>query len=346
MDKLTLIITLSQTAGLLAFFWLYIRGLKKQIRSLNEADKATELATERYRKQLETIDANTGATLKSQQRRIEELEAEVERYEMRCKALSGRRLFQYRDYYPIKLNERREPSLDKAVFVKAIKYFLNEEDNKLAAADLIYLLEDNLGDEEYGDMLNRRESELYRQLIKKYDLENFAAELTKETEEIFKNYVRLVEDIGETLSGVKLEVLIHNIRNPLRSVIAIKNAEQVSGRGLYHCSTRYVYQFVTDYGRNFMRGLSDGSKVSYIKPFTDKTDVKATTTPIFHRRYGLIGIFCLNIDMEGVRKAFADEAERNRFLENYLRIKDPAPVLGTKTPLDNSFETLSRPGSQ
>lgn len=46
--------------------------------------------------------------------------------------------------------------------------------------------------------------------------------------------------------------------------------------------------------------------------------VKATTTtPLYHPKYGLIGILCVNIDIDSVSQL--DDKGRERFFENYVK---------------------------
>ena len=230
--------------------------------------------------------------------------------------IEGKRLFEHRGYYPIDIAPKTNiPSLNHKIFLKAIKYFLNEKYDRLAAMDLVYLREDNIKDK--YDVLNDKDLSLYEKLVQKYDLIEFIEKFEEEDAELFRNFVRIVNDIGDTLKDVYMEILLHNVRNPIRSIIACRNSESISERKLFDPSTRFVVQYVTNQGRRLIRAMQSGSKVNYLKKFHKTTYVKATTTPLHSDKYGLIGILCVNIDIDSVLRL--DEKGRERFFENYLK---------------------------
>lgn len=231
--------------------------------------------------------------------------------------VEGKRLFQHRGYYPIDLAPKTNfPSLNRKIFVKSIKHFLRDENyDRLAAMDLVYLREDNL--EENLDVLKDEDLPLYEQLVEKYDLLGFIQRFEEEDKEIFGNFVRIVNDLGDTLKDVGFEILLHNVRNPIRSIIACRNSETISRRKLYDPSTRFVVQYVKNQGRRLIRAMQSGSKLSYLKQFHRTKQVKATTTPLYHPRYGLVGILCVNIDIDSVLQL--DEKGRDMFFENYVK---------------------------
>lgn len=229
--------------------------------------------------------------------------------------IQGKRLFQHRGYYPIDLEPgTNRPSLNREVFCKAIRYLLRQENyDRLAATDLVYLREDNLVD---GDILTDRDMRPYTDLVEKYELLRFIENFEAENRHLFRNYVRIVEDMGETLQDVFFEILLHNVRNPIRSIIAARNSEGISGRKLFDPSTRFVVQYVKNQGRLLMKAMEGGSKVRYLKQFSQNKQVKATTTPLYHDTYGLIGILCMNIDIDAVRAL--DVESRDRFFSAYV----------------------------
>jgi predicted transcriptional regulator YheO len=231
--------------------------------------------------------------------------------------IEGKRLFQHRGYYPIDIAPKTNiPSLNHKIFVKSIKHFLNDENyDRLAVMDLVYLREDNLEDK--FDVLKDEDLPLYEKLVKRYDLMEFISKFEEEDAEIFRNFVRIVNDIGDTLKDVHLEILLHNVRNPIRSIIACRNSESISGRKLFDPSTRFVVQYVKNQGRRLIRAMHSGSKLSYLKQFHRTKQVKATTTPLYSDKYGLIGILCVNIDIDSVLRL--DKKGCERFFENYLK---------------------------
>ncbi len=237
-------------------------------------------------------------------------------------SINAKRLFQYEGYYPIDINDEGFPRLNPDIFVKAMKFFLLEENyDEIAATDLVYLREDNLNYK--GDILKSNVAKkLYKELEQKYKLENFIKDFS-EQEKIFTNYVRLVNDIGDTFKDVHMEILLHNVRNPLRSIIALRNTENISTRQKHDPSTRFVVQFVKNQGKKLIDAMTSGSKVSYTKQFNKTKKVKATTTPLYHEKYGLIGILCINIDIDAIKSLNTND--QKKFFENYIKNSGHTP---------------------
>ncbi|WP_299506991.1 TIR domain-containing protein [uncultured Roseobacter sp.] len=218
----------------------------------------------------------------------------------RNRRIEGKRLFKYTDRYPIDLVDGRKPAFVKSRFLNALKYFVHDAYDELAATDLAYLYLSNLSDFDSTQRLNEAEKLLFKQLEERYRLRRFMSEVALEHEELFGNYKRILEDIGRMLKGVHFEAILHDIRNPLGSIIVAANSDEVSRRKIGDPSTRFVVQFVKDQGEQLLDAMNSGSKVCYLKQFEKDKKLKAATTPIWHDRYGLIGIVCFNIDIDAV----------------------------------------------
>ena len=226
----------------------------------------------------------------------------------------GKRLFQHKDFYPVSLEPGSNlPSLNPDIFVRAITYLLHSCEDRLAAMDLVYLREDNK--DYFGDVLPTDMHDAYAKLIEKYDLATFQNTYAIESQKLFANVTRIVDELGQTLSGVGFEVLLHDVRNPLRSIKAAANSKEVSRRHLYGPSTRFVVQYLKHQGQHLIQAMESGNKVAYPKQFDKTKQVKATTTPIYCEKYGLIGILCFNIDRDAIAALDADGIET--FFTNY-----------------------------
>jgi predicted transcriptional regulator YheO len=232
---------------------------------------------------------------------------------VRPKSLVGKRLFEYEGYYPVELIDGRNPVFSKSIFFNAIKYFSEYRDD-MAATDLVYLWEANRG--HLVDRFTEDESQQYSNFITCYNIRHFLVEFESEHKRIFSNYIQLVNDIGETLKGVFFEILLHDVRNPIRSIIAVRNSEGLSGRKVGDPSTRFVVQYVTEQGRRLFESLETGDMVAYRKQFEADKFVKATTIPIWDRKYGLVGIFCMNIDIDQIQQL--DGEGIKDFIQNYI----------------------------
>lgn len=192
--------------------------------------------------------------------------------------LPGLRLFQHPKFYPIDLDPMTNlPSINSQRYGEAVEYLLDEVDDLRAATDLIYLRVDNLN---YRDVLPESRQEQYDALIRKYVLERFVANFAEEKRRVFRNYRRIVNDIGDTLRNVYFEILLHDVRNPIRSILAARNSWGVSRRRLGDPSTRFVIEYVRNQGRELLAAVEGGSEIAYLKQFTRTKKVKATTTPV------------------------------------------------------------------
>jgi predicted transcriptional regulator YheO len=269
---------------------------------------------------------NVIASLGLKQNTIEELRHQVNKLQKELsevrEEIPGKRLYQHRGYYPIDIEQSSNiPKLNREKFLAAINYFLYDEYDRLAVTDLVYLREDNI--DAFGDILKNEDFPQYLQLIEKYELELFVRNLDSENKYLFSNLKKIIHDIGDTLKDCCIEILLHNIRNPIRSIVALRNTEEISKRKKYDPSTRFVVQFVKDQGRKFNQGINEGSKISYPKQFNKTKQVKATTIPIQHPRYGLIAILCINIDKERIEKF--TEQERATLIDNYIKTVGETP---------------------
>lgn len=236
--------------------------------------------------------------------------------------IDGLRLFQHPGFYPIDLaHGSNYPSVNSTKFGRAIDFLLRDHDDRLAAMDLVYLREDNAG--HVPDVVPDTHLARYKKLVDKYSLAAFIRDFAGEKERVFRNYKQLVYDIGATVDDVFLEILLHDVRNPIRSIVAARNSKRVSGRAEGEPSTRFVVQYVRDQGRHLISAMEGGSKVAYLKQFTNSKKVKATTTPVYDDRYGLVGILCVNIDVDAVESL--DKKGRDEFFENYVRNSGRTP---------------------
>jgi len=203
------------------------------------------------------------------------------------KVLPGRALAAYEDLYPIRTDHKGALYLDRNLFVEAINK-LSANPSPRAIADLIYLGNSN----NVTLLLDENAKEKYLKLAKEYD-DAALSEVDREKDRIFQSYTDIVNAIGQTFAGTPIEIVLHDTRNPLRSIVAVQNP--ISGRRLGDTNTNFGVQLIKNYSQGDGRGGS--SFVSYAIALKDGRSVKSSTIPIFHDSYGLIGFICINIDI-------------------------------------------------
>lgn len=105
---------------------------------------------------------------------------------------------------------------------------------------------------------------------------------------IMKGMMPLVEGIANTF-GKNCEVILHDIRNPQSSVIAIANG---------HITGRTVGSPMSEYGLAALRkGQFDEPTVNYKKKTKDGKLLKSTSLFIKDEKGKLIGFLCINYDI-------------------------------------------------
>ncbi|MBX3669557.1 MAG: PAS domain-containing protein [Rhodocyclaceae bacterium] len=227
-----------------------------------------------------------------------------------ARVLPGRPLAAYDDYYPIRANDGGNLYLDTERFEKAVDYFSTNPSPR-AIADLIYLGNAN----HVTLMLEQQAKEKFLTLV---NLPDYAAvaKVDAQKENLLQTYKDIVNGIGQTFSGTPVEIILHDTRNPLISIIALQNP--ISGRRLGDPNTNFGVEVIKTYSQT-ARGPAQAF-VSYGLTLKNGKSVKSTTIPLFNSTYGLIGMICLNIDVSKVDGM--DPAATARFLESFRLITE------------------------
>lgn len=121
----------------------------------------------------------------------------------------------------------------------------------------------------------------YKRLFDAYD----GDEVINENEAFLDNYKRIVRLIGQSFPNTGIEILLHNLVNPSRSVIAIENWA-VTGRALEMGTTSLLLDLKT-------RRQRGQDKLNYQLDIGGRR-FKCTTIPIFRPEYGLVGAICIS----------------------------------------------------
>lgn len=147
----------------------------------------------------------------------------------------------------------------------------------------------------------------YKRLYARYD----GDAVVTDNDVYLENYVRIVHQIGRSFPNTGVEILLHNLVNPSRSLIAFENGE-VTGRQPGSGTTNLVLDLKT-------RRQRGEDKVNYELNIGSR-QFKCTTVPIFRPEYGLVGALCINIDTHFIRDAAATGGARlEAFIDNLLR---------------------------
>ncbi|MDG4826937.1 PAS domain-containing protein [Asanoa sp. WMMD1127] len=169
---------------------------------------------------------------------------------------------------------------------------LLEDDNPRAAVDLLYLAQRNKSaiDQSPGlaDLLERvraRYRKRFKQLVE-------PKAITENREHLLKQFYEITEGLGETFAGVPIEFVLHDTRDPLHSVVVIKNS--ITGRKKGDQASTFGEDVIISYGQSRWTGTQH----SYRLRHPSGREIKATTIPLEDKDLGLIAFLCINIDIE------------------------------------------------
>ena len=138
-------------------------------------------------------------------------------------------------FYPFITDDAGLVHFSPERFDEATAYFLSHR-NPTAARELIVIGEQN----RVRDTFSSEPLSSYRQLYVAYDGEA----VISDNEVFLENYKRIVRLIGQSFPNTGIEILLHNLVNPAKSVIAIENGA-VTGRTLEMGTTSLVLDLKT-----------------------------------------------------------------------------------------------------
>lgn len=214
---------------------------------------------------------------------------------------ASRRLDEY-NFYPFVVNPDGHVEFDTDLFSEAIRQLLELRDER-AARELIVIGEQNLVRDTFpSDTLQE-----YKRFYALYD----GDAVVSDNDAFLDNYKRLVSQLGRSFRNTGIEVLLHNLVNPSRSLVTIENGA-VTGRTIGSGATNLVLDLKT-------RRQRGEDKVNYELNIGSR-QFKCTTIPIFRPDYGLVGAVCVNVDTHFVREAVATDNDKlQAFVENLIR---------------------------
>jgi predicted transcriptional regulator YheO/tRNA A-37 threonylcarbamoyl transferase component Bud32 len=241
-------------------------------------------------------------------------------------AVSGRPLASY-PFYPIAVSLDGSLYVDKAKFMEAVAALRQNPDAK-AVADLLYLERKQNITLHLGEPDRR----LFQALVKQVAVPD-ADRQEAYRDRLFEVYKQIVDGLGQSFAGTPIEIVLHDVRNPMQSIQALQNP--ISGRRLYQPTTNFGVELIKWYAVHPEQG---SSFVSYDLKLADGTPIKSTTIPLFDAEYGLVGFVCMNIRISDISETGLDEKTK-QFLAAFRRTSSSA---GIAEIIDNARKNLAR----
>lgn len=217
------------------------------------------------------------------------------------KKARGKNLDEY-DFYPFEVDKNNFPEFSIKDFRLAVHYFLKNK-NSTAARQLIFIGEQN----NVRHQLEHTELQQYEKLYREYH----GDKVVDDNIEYLENFRRIVRLIGLTFRNMGIEILLHDLMNPSKSLIEIENGE-VTGRKAGMGTTVLVLDLKK-------RKALNEDKLNYELNIAARK-FKCTTIPIFRKDYGLIGAVCINIDVNYITdEVMKSKAHLEEFFKNYCK---------------------------
>jgi predicted transcriptional regulator YheO len=212
------------------------------------------------------------------------------------KKIRGKNLDEY-DFYPFDIDRNNIPQFNIKDFRLGVYSFLKHRDYT-AAKQLIFIGEQN----NVRDYLDSHDRVEYEKLYNMYGGEK----ITDDTNEFLENFRNIVRLIGSSFPDCGIEILLHNLANPSRSLVELEN--NVTGRKIGNGTTSLVLDLKK-------RKLLKEDKLNYELNIGSRK-FKCTTIPIYNKSYGLIGAICINIDVNYITDEVMGSKEN---IENFFR---------------------------
>src|ERR1700683_2356181 len=213
--------------------------------------------------------------------------------------LRGRDLTEY-DFYPYQTTADNFAEFSLRDFRLGMHYLLRNRDPR-AARQLIFIGEQN----NVRELLDQKDRQAFERFFARYR----GAEITSDANEYMENYRNIVRLLGKTFPHMGIEILLHDLANPTRSVVWIEGAE-VTGRSLHMGTTTLLVDLKKG------RALNE-DKLNYELNLGARR-FKCTTIPIVRKEYGVVGAICMNIDINYIRDEVIRNAERTaEFFHQY-----------------------------
>jgi hypothetical protein len=140
----------------------------------------------------------------------------------------GKNLEEY-DFYPFDVDKNNIPQFSLKDFRLGMYYLLKNKDYT-AARQLIFIGEQN----NIRQQLDTSDLKQYEKLYKHYNGEK----ITDDTNEYLENFRNIVRMLGASFPNTGIEILLHNLVNPSRSLVELEN--NVTGRKIGNGTTSLV----------------------------------------------------------------------------------------------------------
>jgi predicted transcriptional regulator YheO len=215
--------------------------------------------------------------------------------------LRGKALHQY-DFYPYVSTPEKFAEFSLKDFRLGVHHLLRNTDLR-AARQLIFIGEQN----NVREQLSPEDLRAYERLFAR----SHGKSISDDSREFLENYRNIGRLLGRTFPHMGIEVLVHDLSNPSRSITSLEGGE-VTGRSLEMGTTTLLV--------DLMRRVNQHQdKLNYELDIGTRR-FKCTTIPILRKDHGVVGAICINIDINYISDDLLQTAERTaEFFRQYCK---------------------------
>jgi predicted transcriptional regulator YheO len=225
----------------------------------------------------------------------------IGRYRERRRS-KGKDLHQY-DFYPYISTPEKFAEFSLKDFRLGVHFLLRNADAR-AARQLIFIGEQN----NVRQQLGAEDLRAYERLFTKYH----GRSVTDDSQAFLENYRNMVRLIGRTFPHMGIEILLHDLSNPSKSITSIEGAE-VTGRALEMGTTTLLVDLMRRVNQN-------QDKLNYELKIGARR-FKCTSIPIVRKDFGVVAAICINIDINYISDYVLSSAERTaEFFRQYAQV--------------------------
>jgi predicted transcriptional regulator YheO len=225
----------------------------------------------------------------------------IGRYRERRRS-KGKDLHQY-DFYPYISTPEKFAEFSLKDFRLGVHFLLRNADAR-AARQLIFIGEQN----NVRQQLGAEDLRAYERLFTKYH----GRSVTDDSQAFLENYRNMVRLIGRTFPHMGIEILLHDLSNPSRSITSIEGAE-VTGRALEMGTTTLLVDLMRRVNQN-------QDKLNYELKIGARR-FKCTSIPIVRKDFGVVAAICINIVINYISDYVLTSAERTaEFFRQYAQV--------------------------
>ena len=225
----------------------------------------------------------------------------VGRYRER-RRLKGKSLHEY-DFYPYIATPERFAEFSLKDFRLGVHVLLRDQDAR-AARQLIFIGEQN----NVRTQLSPEDLRAYERLYARHH----GASVTTDSRAFLDNYRNIARLFGRTFQHMGIEVLIHDLSNPSKSITCIEGGE-TTGRSLEMGTTTLLV--------DLMRRVNQNQEKLNYELHIGARHFKCTTVPIMRKDFGVVGAICINIDVNFISDYVLTSAEHTaEFFRQYCQI--------------------------